>query len=76
MPHRWGNTELLRVVDILVACQAAINRLPQQRQQAVLLVLAKSRILQALCTTSVNKPRRMAQFCATVFFVSTRPARF
>jgi hypothetical protein len=48
MPHRWINTELLRVIDILVAYQAVINRRPQQRQEVVLLVLAKSRILQAL----------------------------
>jgi hypothetical protein len=47
MPHRWINTESFRVVDILIACQAAINRLTQQGQDAVLLVLAKSRILHA-----------------------------
>ena len=45
--HRGIEAEALGVVDIFIACQAAVDRLPQQRRQGVLGVLPGPRILQA-----------------------------
>jgi hypothetical protein len=44
MAHGRINTQWLGVVDILIACQAAVDRLPQQGQEAVLLVLAEAQV--------------------------------
>ena len=60
-PHRWISTESFRVVDILIACQAAVNRLTQQGQDAVLLVLAKSRISHAH-RTRLGQMQRIIKF--------------
>jgi hypothetical protein len=45
--HGGTDTEAFGVVDIFIACQAAVDRLPQQRRQGVLGVLPGPGILQA-----------------------------
>ena len=48
MAHRGIDAQPLGIVDIFITCQAAVDRLPQQRRQTVLLVAPHADVVQRI----------------------------
>ena len=59
--HGGVDAQPLGVVDIFITGQSAVDRLTEQRYKAMLLVLAKARILQVVCTR-LGQCQRLVEF--------------